>query len=60
LTFDDALQYIDKRIKEIDDDERYHYKPASIKINAPLALMQMEMVTEMDVLKTIKAKLETR
>jgi hypothetical protein len=34
------------RIAEIDSDERYHYKPALVQINAPLALIQVQMEAE--------------
>ncbi len=29
--------------KKITDDERFHYKPASVEVNAPLALIQVSM-----------------
>lgn len=31
------------RIAEIDYDERYHYPPALVQVNAPLALIQVSM-----------------
>jgi len=34
------------RLKAIDADERYHYKPATVFENAPLALIQLELETE--------------
>lgn len=34
------------RLFAIDQDERYHYKPATVFENAPLALIQLEMETE--------------
>jgi hypothetical protein len=42
-------QLID-RLKEISEDERYQYDPATIFENAPLALIQLEMETEARVL----------
>ena len=34
-----------KTIKEIEADDRFHYKKATIFENAPLALIQLEMET---------------
>ena len=34
------------RIADIDADERYHYPPAQVQINAPLALIQVSMGSE--------------
>lgn len=34
------------RLAEIDADDRYHYKPAEVQINAPLALVQVSMEAE--------------
>ena len=50
----DQLIYIARRLEKIDDyvreglstinnDERHHYKPALVQINAPLALEQVNM-----------------
>ena len=58
MTLEQALEYIDKRMKEIDRDTRYHYPPANTQINAPLALIQTEMDAEMRALRTVKAELE--
>jgi hypothetical protein len=37
---------IKKRLTEIDADERYHYSPATVFENAPLALIQTALETE--------------
>lgn len=37
---------IKKRLAEIDADERYHYSPATVFENAPLALIQTALETE--------------
>ena len=58
MTKEKALEYIDKRMKEIDNDTRYHYPPADIRINAPLAIIQTGLDVEMAVLRTIKTILE--
>ena len=47
-------EFVDKELKKIEDDERYHYKPALAIVNAPLALIQAEMEARMVLLKQIK------
>ena len=37
---------IRKRLAEIDADDRYHYEAAEVEINAPLALIQVDMKAE--------------
>ena len=37
---------IRKRIDAIDADDRFHYPPALVEINAPLALIQVGMSAE--------------
>jgi hypothetical protein len=39
-------QQIRARLAVIDDDERYHYAPATVFENAPLALIQTTLETE--------------
>lgn len=34
---------IQKKIDEIMQDERLHYPPANVKVNAPLALIQVDL-----------------
>ena len=51
------LEWIDTQIKRIDEDERYHYEPALAQVNAPLALIQVEMEAQMRVLKAIRKRL---
>jgi len=50
-------KFIEDEIKKIDGDERYHYKPATIFANAPLALIQATMETRMQLLEEIKSRL---
>ncbi len=46
-----------KRQKAIDEDERFHYPPATIEINAPLALIQYGMEIEMSLItKALKSE----
>ncbi len=45
---------VDEKIKEIDEDKRFHYPPASVQINAPLALIQLGMESRMGLLKDLK------
>jgi hypothetical protein len=54
MTLEQAIEYIDRHIAEIDGDERYHYKRALVDINAPLALIQVDMDAEMRMLKTVR------
>lgn len=56
----ELIEFIEKNIKEIEDDERFHYKPALTEVNAPLALIQLEMETRMVLLKQIKIILNRR
>lgn len=46
-------QEIQKRIDEILADERMSYKTANIMINAPLALVQLSMETELHTLQRV-------
>lgn len=43
-------QQIRERINQIESDERYKARPATVDINAPLALMQMGMGSEREAL----------
>ncbi len=54
------LDEVNAKIKEIEDDDRYKSfldKPATIDINAPLALIQMGMASEMKVLNWVRVRL---
>ena len=44
---------IKERLETIEADERLSYPPAQIQINAPLALIQLSLETQRDVLKWI-------
>ena len=44
---------IQEKLKEIESDERLSYPPASIFLNAPLALIQIELETKARTLKWI-------
>jgi hypothetical protein len=51
-----AEEKIKERITEIEQDERYksgQISPANIEINAPLALIQLALETEVGVLKWV-------
>jgi len=43
------------RIKEIESDARFRAKPATVDINAPLALIQLSLEVERDVLRQVLA-----
>lgn len=53
-------EYVEAGIKRIEADERYHYEPANVVINAPLALEQLVMQTEMQVFKAVQKLLSTK
>jgi len=48
-------EVLDAVEKEIDGDERYHYKPANIFSNGPLALIQTGMEAKMDLIQKLRA-----
>lgn len=57
----EAIRLINKRIAEIEADERYQSgrkKPATIDVNAPLALIQLELETEIKALRWVLALLD--
>lgn len=41
------------RLAEIDSDERLHYPAASVQVNAPLALIQVNLETARDTLQWV-------
>ncbi len=52
------IRAIEKRIAKIEDDDKYQSgrrNPATVDINAPLALIQLEMETEIKVLRWVLA-----
>lgn len=44
---------IKARLKEIESDERLHYPPADVQINAPLALIRVDLKAERRILRWI-------
>jgi hypothetical protein len=42
---------IREKIMELESDERHHYPPAQVMINAPLALIQVEIDAKISALK---------
>jgi hypothetical protein len=44
---------IEQRIQEILDDKRMHYKTANIVVNAPLAMVQLTLETELHTLQDV-------
>ena len=56
---DGVVDYIDAEIKKIEDDERHHYPPALIQVNAPLALIQVQLQARRDALEEVLEKIET-
>jgi len=48
-------QQIRSRLAEIEADERLHYPPATTDVNAPLALVQVELETGVQLLHWVLA-----
>lgn len=44
---------IEAMLAEVEKDERLHYAPAQVGINAPLALVQVELMTRARTLRDI-------
>lgn len=44
---------IRERLREIENTEQIKMKPANIQINAPLALIQIELESKRDILKWV-------
>jgi hypothetical protein len=42
---------IKEKLEELEGDERLHYKPAQVQINAPLALLQVGLETGVNALR---------
>lgn len=52
-----ALAYVHDELEKIEADERFHYEPAHVQINAPLALIQVGMKARHATLTKMKALL---
>ena len=48
-------EQIQAKINEYKSDERYNYPPATIEINAPLALIQLGMESKVSILEWVLA-----
>ncbi len=46
-------EQIRKRLDEIESDERLKYKPATVEVNAPLALVQTHLETASGILRWV-------
>lgn len=53
----DLINYINEEIKLIEEDRIFKDKPASIFLNAPLAIIQSSMSAKLQTLKIIREKL---
>ena len=51
---------IENEIAVIDADERFHYKPAMVQINAPLALIQVHLEARMELAQRLLAAGDTK
>lgn len=45
-------------IKKIEADERLSYEPAKVEVNAPLALVQVNLQAKVDTLKWVLKEIE--
>ncbi len=54
--FMDLRDRLSEARRKITEDERYHYKPALVEVNAPLALMQVEMGGKIQLLNWLEYK----
>lgn len=50
-------EWIEKEKQEIINDERFSYPPAQVQINAPLALIQVNMKARIQCLKEIETQI---
>lgn len=48
-----SVAEIEARLDEVEADERMHYKCANVNINAPLALIQVNLDTESTTLRWV-------
>jgi len=48
-----SIDEIKERLEFLQGDERLGYPPANIQINAPLALIQLSLGTQVDILKWV-------
>lgn len=51
-------EFLLSEIAEVENDERYHYPPADVWINAPLALEQVALKTKIATLKKVLSQIE--
>jgi hypothetical protein len=46
------------RLKELKSDERYNYKPADVFVNAPLALIQVDIEARVSALEWVLKEID--
>ena len=51
-------EFVTDTMAEIVADRRYHYKPANVHINTPLAMEQLVMVTKVQMLQKLAELLD--
>jgi hypothetical protein len=52
--FNNICEFISVQIAKIEADSRYKDKPALVQVNAPLALIQVEMGAKLEVLRAVQ------
>ena len=53
----DVCDEIQEQIRELKEDDRLKSDPASVQVNAPLALIQLELKTKIETLESVLEKL---
>lgn len=53
MQLDDVIEMVEDAMKRIDEDERFHYEPASVFSNAILALIQADLNAQMKAYKQV-------
>lgn len=53
MQLNDVIEAVEDAIKRIDEDERFHYEPANVFVNAPLALIQTDLRAQMKSYKQV-------
>ncbi len=59
-TISELEKFVENKMAEIEADERYHYEPANVFSNAPLALIQMQMDGLMCAYKSVLEKIKVK
>ena len=53
-TQNELIEWLQEEIDKIENDDRHHYAPALVQVNAPLALIQVGLETRKQALQQMK------